>query len=89
LQEYVNEIPINPLWQWCPTVTPQATSCDWQVGNDTNTTRHNVALTAGKTSIVRPGSSRGDFWCRVAGPCVGQLMQDLSTGREVILEHSF
>jgi len=28
-------------------------------GNDTNTTRHNVVLTAGKTSTVRPGSRRG------------------------------
>lgn len=32
LQEHVNEISISPLWQWCPKVTPQATSCDWQVG---------------------------------------------------------
>lgn len=50
-------------------------------GNDTNTTRHNVVLTAGKTSSAAMEQERGS-WCRAAGSCVGQLIQDLSTGRD-------
>jgi len=57
-------------------------------GKDINTTRHNVVLTAGKTGSAAREQERVS-WCRAAGSCVGQLIQDLSTGRDVILEHSF
>ena len=57
-------------------------------GNDTNKTRHNVVLTEGKTSSAAREQEKGS-WCRAAGSCVGQMIQDLSTGRDVILEHFF
>lgn len=57
-------------------------------GNGTNTTRHYVVLAVGKTSSAAKKQERRS-WCRAVGSCVGQLKQDLSTGRDVILEHSF
>jgi len=89
LQEYVNEISISPLWQWCPTVTPQATSCDWQVGERYKYNPPQCCPGGRKNKHSAAREQERASWCRAAESCVGQLMQDLSTGRDVILQHSF